>query len=297
MIVVGLDGGGTSCRVVAAADDGSILFRHTAGPVNASAADIEFCVRQLAEATRGGPDGPDVVGACFAGVSDAGAATLMRAALRARYPHATIRLAPDHVAALLARPDADACVIAGTGSAVASLTGGQVRVSGGHGPLIGDPGSGFRYGQAVVDRALTRPTPELLAALTETIGASDRRGVIGAVNAAPAPAALVGGLAPTLTGLAEAGEAWAMEVIDRETRLLAATLTAHLERYHAGATGLTVSLVGGVWRSPATVDAFRGAIGRGVLLDLAPTDPVLGALRLARLDDAAASRLTEARAG
>jgi glucosamine kinase len=291
VIVVGIDGGGTSCRVVAATDDGSILFRHTAGPVNASAADVEFCVRQLAEATAGCPDEPEVVGACFAGLSDARAAALIKAALRARFPHATMRLAADHVAALLARPDADICVIAGTGSAIASLVGGQACVSGGHGPLIGDHGSGLRYGQAVLDRVLTRPSPEIATAVTETIGTADRRGVISAVSAAPAPAALVGRLAPILTSRAGTGEAWALEVIDHESRLLAGTLAAHVDRYHPGAKGLEVSLVGGVWQSEVAVDGFRRAIPQSVHLANAPTDPVLGALRLARMDGVAASLL------
>jgi N-acetylglucosamine kinase-like BadF-type ATPase len=92
---------------------------------------------------------------------------------------------------------------------------GRLIVSGGLGYLIGDRGSGFRYGQALVEYALSQhwdsTTHERVRLAFETeFGTTDRGAVLRLVYASASPAALLARFAEILGDCADAGEPWAL---------------------------------------------------------------------------------------
>lgn len=177
-IFLGVDGGGTGCRVAICDQDGRILARAEAGPANISAAP-ETALGNILTATRvaldswGGGVGMAGLraGLGLAGANAAGAADW----LGARLPFARARIVTDAVTAVKgALGDADGIVAAiGTGSVFAEQRGGVMRQIGGWGLALGDEGSGAVLGRALLARALRARdgalplTPLLEAVLAE----------------------------------------------------------------------------------------------------------------------------------
>jgi N-acetylglucosamine kinase-like BadF-type ATPase len=213
--------------------------------------------------------------------------------LARRFPDTEVRLAPDFAGVLLSAPDDfDVYCIAGTGSVCFSQAAGAVQVSGGRGYLLGDQGSAFRYGQALVAFALevdeTDLHPLVSQALVDVFGTVDRRSIVQIVHASPAPAPLLGRLAPTLTGCAEMGHAWAEQLVGEEAMAFARVAAHHVRRFHRGLETVRVGLAGGVWTSGAVVAMFTAAVARClepcvVAVHPLPAPPVVGAVELARL--------------
>jgi N-acetylglucosamine kinase-like BadF-type ATPase len=297
VVLVGIDAGGTS-TVLRASVDGREVFAGASGPANATSTPAELLERHILASADGCPDAVRVA-ACFAGLSNEAARSSVRRILRRRFPTSELRLAPDYVAVALASEAADVVAIAGTGSVCCSFVGGRLVSSGGLGYLIGDHGSGFRYGQAFVDHVLTDYSSNVPAvawrALEAELGTARRREIVDLVHRAEAPAELLARFARTLGDCADRSHPWALGLVDVEAFRFARTVALHIGR-HIDKPGVVVDLAGGVWRSRAIRNAFTRHLtrlleDRDLTVAPATNHPVAGALRLARLPDAQCHQL------
>ena len=180
--VLGVDGGGTGCRVALADRAGRILARADAGPANIST-DPEAALRNILSATSValakvvGAEQVDshlprlCAGLGLAGANAAGAADW----LGNRLPFADARIVTDAVTSTMGALGAVDGIVAaiGTGSVFTVQRGGVMRQIGGWGLALGDEGSGAVLGRALLARALRArdgalpPTPLLRAVLDE----------------------------------------------------------------------------------------------------------------------------------
>lgn len=158
--LIGIDGGGTSCRAAVASPDGGILGRGKSGAANILT-DPENALQNISDAAR----------AAFmdAGLDPAGIAAA-RAVLgvaghnvgdavhyvRRRLPFAAADIESDGLIALQgALGDKDGAVaIIGTGTIYIVRQGETVSYIGGWGFTIGDQGSGARIGHALLQESL-----------------------------------------------------------------------------------------------------------------------------------------------
>jgi N-acetylglucosamine kinase-like BadF-type ATPase len=288
-VVLGIDAGGTS-TVVQAAIAGRGVFEGRGGPGNAATTPVAELERHIEDATRSSPS-PEVVSGCFAGMSTDASHAVVTSILRRRFPQAELRLTTDCAAAVAASDNADVVVIAGTGSVVASLSSAGIETTGGHGFLIGDRGSGFRYGQAVLEHALREGPSQLGADVAETLlvefGTLDVSDIVRTVHETPLPAIRVARLCGLLARRAEAGERWALELVDAESELLAADAARHIE-LHIDEHRVRVDLAGGVWASASIRDHFVKHLDqltgpRPLQVQRAQRRPVEGAVALCQL--------------
>ena len=158
--IVGIDGGGTSCRAAVAAADGRILGRGKSGAANILT-DPDTALANITAATKAafieaGLD-PDAIGSADAVLGLAGnnvgdAVTYVTE----RLPFARAVIESDGLIALQgALGDEDGAIgILGTGTIYLSRLSGEVRYTGGWGFAIGDLGSGARLGQAALQESL-----------------------------------------------------------------------------------------------------------------------------------------------
>lgn len=283
--VVGIDAGGTCTRARAVAND-SVIHDGVGGPGNPQAVSSAQLARSYEAALDGCPD-PRVVAVCAAGTGDDDGRRRVERVLQERFPGAEVRVTPDYVAALMAAgPDVDLVVVAGAGSVVCSRSGqGRLaNVSGGHGWIIGDHGSGARLGRHLLDRFCADPNVDdaTTMGIDRLFGTADRGRLVAELHESDAPAAFLARAAPLLTAAAEHGEPWATMALDREMGALAATTAAHVSRWARPAA--RIGLAGGVWSSPSARLAFERAIGEAApeaSVARCSTTPLEGAVRLA----------------
>jgi glucosamine kinase len=176
-LFLGIDGGGTGCRALAADADGRVLGRGSAGPANigsdpeTATANILAAARAAVEAAGGGT--VEAAGLGLAGANTAGAVDRLRRAL----PWSRVRIETDAVTAVKGALASDDGIVAalGTGSVFGEQRQGRVRQIGGWGPVLGDEGSGQWLGRAILARALKAldgfvPMTPLLSALIDDHG-------------------------------------------------------------------------------------------------------------------------------
>jgi len=297
--ILGIDAGGTGTH--ARMREGSrTLFDGRGGRANVASAPSDVVLESLTKATEGCPP-PDVVAGCFAGLAGAETAGVAANMLTKLFPSAELRLASDYVAAVLASPEANVVVVAGTGSIVASEVGDHIVTLGGLGHLLGDQGSAFRYGQALLEHLLIHEPPELPGyvsdALIALFGSTERRDVIRTVYQHASPPEIIAKLAPTLTRLASDGIEFAAALVERHAGHLADDVAAHVAR-SVDRPQIRVELAGGVWHSDAVVDTFSRLLqsrlgGRVLTIQHAQLPPVAGALRLGELSPTAVRGLVQ----
>ncbi len=253
-VVLGIDGGGTTCRAALAAGDGRVLGRGVAGPANIMT-DLEGARANIVEAARLAfrDAGRDPAGLCAAGavlglaganVGDCGER------LRAMLPFGQSLVETDVLIALNgALGDHDGAVaIVGTGSAFMARHEGKVRAIGGWGFAVGDLGSGARLGRDLLEEALlVHDGIHHGSALTEAVlarfHASPDELVAFATGARPVD---FGAFAPMVFEYADAGDAVA--------RLLASRSVGHVEEALAAlglGAGDRLCLLGGLARNVA----------------------------------------------
>lgn len=154
-LFLGVDGGGTGCRVALADRRGQILARAEAGPANIFS-NRELALQNILAAASEAAGGTALsglhAGLGLAGANAAGAADWLGAHL----PFASLRIETDAVtAAKGALGAADGIVAAiGTGSVFAIQQQGRLRQIGGWGFWLGDEGSGAVLGRSLLARAL-----------------------------------------------------------------------------------------------------------------------------------------------
>lgn len=158
--LIGIDGGGTSCRAAVADTEGRILGRAKSGPANILT-DPETALKNIANAARGAfEDGglnPAGIAAAYAivGVAGHNVGDAVHIVGR-RLPFAAADIESDGLIALEgAVGDMDGAVaILGTGAIYIARRGDAVRTTGGWGFTIGDHGSGARIGHALLQETL-----------------------------------------------------------------------------------------------------------------------------------------------
>jgi glucosamine kinase len=159
-LFVGVDGGGTQCRIRIRAADGALLTEAQGGLANlysdqegAIATILDTIAEAMAKAKLEQQDRRHMhVGLGLAGAVTAETTTAVRRALA---PFASVSVDVDAYAACLGAHDgADGgIVIAGTGSAGLALVGGARHWIGGFGFPLGDQGSGAIVGRGALRRA------------------------------------------------------------------------------------------------------------------------------------------------
>ena len=159
---LGVDGGGTGCRVALADGQGRILARAEAGPANI-ASNPETALANIMTASKAalaqavGAEADAAMGRVRAGLGLAGANASGAADwLADRLPFATSRIETDAVTAVKGALGADDGIVAaiGTGSVFAIQHAGNLRQIGGWGFWLGDEGSGAVLGRALLARSL-----------------------------------------------------------------------------------------------------------------------------------------------
>ncbi len=160
MMVLGVDGGGTSCKAALATAQSRIIGRAKAGPANirtdlgGACESIMAAVSQaFADAGRNPaeiPDTPAVLGLAGANIGS------YAAELQARLPFRRCLIETDVLIALEGAIGAGdgAIGILGTGSHYLARQSGRVHRLGGWGFMIGDQGSGARLGRDLLETVL-----------------------------------------------------------------------------------------------------------------------------------------------
>lgn len=232
--VIGIDGGGTSCRAALATSDGHILGRAKAGSANihsnwsgASANIVESARQAFVDA---GKD-PDLIAQTPAVLGLAGANVgTYRQQLEATLPFKKSIVETDALIALEGAVGAGdgAMAILGTGSAYMVRRDGVPRELGGWGFLIGDQGSGARLGRDLLEetllafdgvRAGSPLTHEVLSAYN-----NNPRGIVEfTLSAKPGD---FGRYAPMVFDYAAKGDVVGNAIIDRATAAIEASLAA-----------------------------------------------------------------------
>lgn len=292
-VFVGLDCGGSSTRVMATDDAGSLLFQGQSGAANVANTPENRLRRSLASATQGCPSA-DFVCAGMAGVVNASTRERATKMLREIFPGAQVRVEPDYTAAYFACPlGTDVCVISGTGSLVCSQEANSdlINRSGGGGYLLGDEGSAYQYGRDAIRQFLQAPneaSDTLLASIHQQFGTIIAGDVVAEIYRTPAPATILAKLAKSLIADYRAGHAYAIRSVEYQTEGLAQVVLNHIHHFELQTRNpLRLCLAGGLWKGASEIQAaFEGTLSRmeptlSVLVTRIEKPPIHGALTLA----------------
>ncbi|SIT83746.1 BadF/BadG/BcrA/BcrD ATPase family protein [Pontibaca methylaminivorans] len=158
--LIGVDGGGSGCRVAIADATGCVLAEAAGGPGNVSADPDQAAANiraALDEAAAGAGIGADALRHAHAHLGLAGVMSEAEGeAMAARFDFARLRVTDDRPTVLAgALGGADGVVLAiGTGSFIARSRDGAARFVGGWGFVCGDQASGAWLGRGAVEAAL-----------------------------------------------------------------------------------------------------------------------------------------------
>ncbi|MBZ9871558.1 N-acetylglucosamine kinase [Mesorhizobium sp. BR1-1-9] len=232
--VLGIDGGGTSCRAALAMADGTVLGRAKSGAANIRT-DLTGARSNIVEAARqafvaAGQD-PDLIPRTPAILGLAGANVgTYRQQLEAILPFSTSRVETDAEIALEGAVGSGdgAMAILGTGTAYMARKKGKSRAIGGWGFQVGDQGSGARIGRDLLEQTLlAHDGVRARSALTDSMMAVFRDNPEDVVefttNAKPGD---FGGFAPKVFEHAEKGDAVANWILDKAVADVEASLGA-----------------------------------------------------------------------
>jgi N-acetylglucosamine-6-phosphate deacetylase len=277
-LFVGVDGGGTACRIRIVDRAGRRVAEAAGGPANvrfAPAALMANIVAMAGEAMRAAGRADDDLRHAHAGLGLAGAmhAAAVEELLAARHPFASVAVETDaYIAWLGAHGGEDGgIVILGTGSCAFAVVDRRQVVVGGYGAEISDEASGHWLGREVIRRALwamdgRAASSPLAQAVLDRLGGSGEAAVAFATAARPADYAR---FAPLVCDFARAGDPLGTALI-KQAAADAARLIERL--FAAGAP--RVALLGGLAEAlaphlppelrtrlvPARGDALDGAI-------------------------------------
>lgn len=219
--VIGIDGGGTSCKAALATADGTILARARSGAANirtdltGARANIVDAARQAFVAAGHDPDliptTPAVLGLAGANVGT------YRQQLQAVLPFRQSRVETDAEIALEGAVGSGdgAMAILGTGTAYMARHDGLSRAIGGWGFQVGDQGSGARIGRDLLEQTLLahdgiRPASPLTTEILNVFRGNPEDLVEFTATAKPGD---FGGFAPKVFDHAERGDAVAAAII------------------------------------------------------------------------------------
>jgi glucosamine kinase len=296
--VIGVDLGGTATRVLVADTDGRRIGFGSAGGGNPISRGLDATTNSLGTALAIALDGIaanrveyavlGLAGVKAYGASvNAGVETVWREA-GLSCPHALRPDAEVAYAAGTSEPDG-AVLIAGTGAVAGLVRDNEVVGSvDGHGWLLGDRGSGFWLGREAVLAALAAgehygPDTSLRAAVAGAMGldpSSATSPQIARVVYQRQPVALAE-LAPLVTSAADAGDAVALDIIDRAATSLLQSLGT-LATGAGSVTGQPVVLGGGLLTGyPPLRDAVSEGVAEFGLVPCVARPSAVGAAALA----------------
>lgn len=280
-LFIGIDGGGTGCRVAIADLDGNVIATAQGGAANFTsgpARTVENVLAALNDAAKTAGLTQDALKAASAHLGIAGIVSPKDAkAIAERMPFARCAVTDDQPTSVAgALGDRNGAVIAvGTGSFIAVKRGRDIRAIGGWGLHLGDQASGAWLGQHVLQRcAMIRDglaeTSGLVERLWVKFGDDPSRLIAFARRASPADFAE---LAPEVLTSAKNGDQNAMSIVREAVDYLNLCLTS-LELKGEDVVCLTGGLAP-LYR-PWLAASFQARIAepRGTALD--------GALQLAR---------------
>ncbi|AMY03252.1 N-acetylglucosamine kinase [Mesorhizobium ciceri] len=232
--VLGIDGGGTSCRAALATADGTVIGRAKSGAANIRT-DLTGARSNIVEAARqaflvAGQD-PELIPRTPAILGLAGANVgTYRQQLEAILPFSISRVETDAEIALEGAVGAGdgAMAILGTGTAYMARRQGKSRAIGGWGFQVGDQGSGARIGRDLLEQTLlaydgVRPGSPLTQSMLAVFRNNPEDVVEFTTNAKPGD---FGGFAPKVFEHAEKGDSVANWILDRVVADVEASLGA-----------------------------------------------------------------------
>lgn len=231
-MVLGIDGGGTSCKAALGTASGEIVGRGRSGPANIRT-DLTGARANIVEAARlafldAGRD-PALIASTPAVLGLAGANVgTYRQQLAAVLPFARCRVETDAEIALEGAVGSGdgAIAILGTGTAFMVRHGGRARAVGGWGFQVGDQGSGARIGRDLLEQTLLahdgiRAASPLTAEMLAVFRDDPQVLVEFTTNATPGD---FGGFAPKVFDHAARGDAVAQWIVDRAVADVEASL-------------------------------------------------------------------------
>ena len=296
-IFAGIDGGGTKTTLALADAAGRELARRVGPAGLVDPRDPAATAEMLAELVRsalaeaGLARTPAALVAGLAGVGNEQERRQVESALAASGVAARVSIVTDGAIALdgALGGGAGILMIAGTGSvAYGRGEDGRVERCGGWGMVVGDEGSAWSIGRGGLAAALRAadgrgPATSLLPRFLKLLKLEDERGI--PPWAGRAEKADVAALAVHVVGAAEAGDAVALRLVEREARELAAHAVALAHRLEPWSGAVPVAFHGGVLGIDSYADVVRRALeGHDHRFDVRPSvaDAVAGALSYAR---------------
>ena len=232
--VLGIDGGGTSCKAALATADGVVLARAKSGAANIRT-DLANARANIVEAARlafveAGHD-PDLIPETTAVLGLAGANVgTYRQRLEAILPFRASRVVTDAEIALEGAVGGGdgAIAILGTGTAYLSRRNGNTHPIGGWGFQVGDQASGARVGRDLLEQTLLaydgiRPASPLTREIMAVFRDDPAEVVEFTTNAKPGD---FGGFAPKVFDHAGKGDAVARWIVDKAVSDIGAALAA-----------------------------------------------------------------------
>ncbi|MER9107854.1 N-acetylglucosamine kinase [Mesorhizobium sp. M0239] len=233
-LVLGIDGGGTSCRAALATADGTVVGRAKSGAANIRT-DLTGARSNIVEAARqaflaAGQD-PELISQTPAILGLAGANVgTYRQQLEAILPFSISRVETDAEIALEGAVGSGdgAMAILGTGTAYMARRQGKSRAIGGWGFQVGDQGSGARIGRDLLEQTLlaydgVREGSPLTQSMLAVFRNNPEDVVEFTTNAKPGD---FGGFAPKVFEHAGKGDSVANWILDRVVADVEASLGA-----------------------------------------------------------------------
>ncbi|BCG77194.1 N-acetylglucosamine kinase [Mesorhizobium sp. 113-3-3] len=232
--VLGIDGGGTSCRAALATVDGAVIGRAKSGAANIRT-DLTGARSNIVDAARQAfiaagqdpeliPQTPAILGLAGANVGT------YRQQLEAILPFSISRVETDAEIALEGAVGSGdgAMAILGTGTAYMARRQAKSRAIGGWGFQVGDQGSGARIGRDLLEQTLlahdgVRARSPLTDAMMAIFRNNPEDVVEFTTNAKPGD---FGGFAPKVFEHAERGDAVANWIVDKAVSDVEASLDA-----------------------------------------------------------------------
>lgn len=230
--VLGIDGGGTSCRAALATADGRVIGRGKSGAANIRT-DLTGARASIVESARlafqdAGQD-PDLIPGTptLLGLAGSNVGTY-RQQLEAILPFRRNMVTSDALIALEGAVGTGdgAIAVLGTGSAYLARHDGKLRPIGGWGFLVGDQGSGARIGRDLLEETLLAhdgigEASDLTRALLAVFRNEPRDIVEFTTTAKPGD---FGGFAPMVFDHAARGDTVAMRIVGRATHAIEESL-------------------------------------------------------------------------
>jgi N-acetylglucosamine kinase-like BadF-type ATPase len=283
-LVIGVDAGGSS--VVGRSDQDGFLLAEGANVrslgVELSAQRILRVVNALARSST-----PSAVYVGAAGAGDPMLASSLQERLARALPQSQVAVGNDLEIALRAsiRQGDGVALVAGTGStAYAEIAGKRYR-AGGHGPLLGDEGSGFAIGRDALRRTLRAidgrdPRTDFTEEIERQFGASAH----DMLERTSAEQRKIAAIAPLVIRYAERDDPVALRIVREAVCDLFDLLKAVLGKARSERRELPVVLAGGLFKENNLLrNELESRIARESLLRVvAARESAVGALALAR---------------